>query len=257
MIKKITIIGAGNVATHLAKSFYNSGFEIIQVYSRAIENANQLSQQVNAKAIESLTLLNNQTDFYLICIKDDAIEAILKSILFKDKLIAHTSGSIPMEVFKANNHENFGIFYPLQTFSKDKAINLNEVPFCIEGNNKDTGNQLFEIALQLSENVHFVNSEQRKKLHVAAVFACNFTNYMYTVAHDITTKNDINFGILTPLIKETANKVVENSPASMQTGPARRNDAAVIKNHLEMLADNENYQQIYELVTKSIVESNN
>lgn len=253
MIKKITIIGAGNVATHLAKSFYDNGFEIVQIYSRNIENATVLANQVAAKAINALSLLNNQTDFYLVSIKDDAIVQVLKSVPFKDKLIAHTSGSIPMDVLKENNFKQFGIFYPLQTFSKDKTVHLNEVPFCIEGNNKDTDKLLSEIALKLSENVHFINSDQRKKLHVAAVFACNFSNYMYTIANDITSKNDIDFDILKPLILETANKIINNPPTSMQTGPAKRNDDEVIKNHLEMLSDNADYQQIYTLITKSIV----
>lgn len=257
MINKITILGAGNVATHLAKSFFDHGFDIVQVYSRNLENATSLAKLVNAEAINTLTLLDNATDFYLICIKDDAIELVLKNILFKDKLIAHTSGSIPMSVLKENNFKQYGIFYPLQTFSKDKVVNLKEVPFCIEGNNQDADNQLFEMALQLSENVHFVNSEQRKKLHVAAVFACNFTNYMYTIAHDITSKNDINFDILKPLIKETANKILENKPATMQTGPAKRKDEEVIKNHLQMLSDNKDYHDIYKLITTNIINENN
>ena len=240
------------MATHLATSFYQQGFEIVQVFSKTLENATKLSQTTNAKPINSLNLLNNEADFYIICIKDDAINEVLQRIIFKGKIIAHTSGSIPIDVFKTNSYQNYGIFYPLQTFSKEKAINLKEVPFCIEGNNNDTENQLFEMAIHLSDHVHFVSSEQRKKLHLAAVFACNFTNYMYTIANDITSKNDINFDILKPLIKETANKIMENNPATMQTGPAIRKDTAVINNHLEMLSDDKDYQAIYKLVSDSI-----
>jgi predicted short-subunit dehydrogenase-like oxidoreductase (DUF2520 family) len=253
LINKVSIIGAGNVATHLAKSFFDNGFDIGQVFSRNLDNATILANQINAKAINTLSLLNSKADFYLICVKDDAVEQVLKNILFKDKVIAHTSGSVSMDIFFANNYLNYGIFYPLQTFSKDKEVNLKEIPFCIEGSNKSTENQLFEMALNLSDSVHFVNSEQRKVLHLAAVFACNFTNYMYTIANDITTKNDIDFDILKPLIKETAQKIMDNSPLAMQTGPAKRNDEEIIKNHLQMLSNNKAYQAIYKLITEQII----
>lgn len=253
MNNKITIIGAGNVATHLAKSLHTNGFDIVEIFSQNINNAKSLAKLVNAKPINTLNLLNTCSDLYLICIKDDAIDAVLKQLTFNNKLIAHTSGSISMEVFKQNNFKNYGILYPLQTFSKFKEVNLSEVPFCIEGNNNSVEQKLSDIAIKLSKNVHLVNSEQRKKLHIAAVFACNFTNYMYTIAYDITSKNDINFDILKPLIKETASKIADNSPASMQTGPAKRNDDDVIKNHLEMLSTNAAYHDIYKLITTNII----
>lgn len=254
MIKKITIIGAGNVATHLGKSFAINNYLINQVYSHSIENAKSLATEVSSEATNNIAELKADSDFYIICVKDDVINELIKRIPFKDKLIAHTSGSVSMDAFKENNFLNYGIFYPLQTFSKNKEVDLNKVPFCIEGANPTTEKELIGLAQQLTSKAYSISSEQRKVVHLAAVFACNFSNFMYTIADDITSKHNINFEILKPLILETAKKINNDSPFSMQTGPATRNDQEIIKNHIHMLADNKDYQDIYELITQSIID---
>lgn len=250
-IKTITFIGAGNVATHLAKALFNEDFEIEQVYSNNINNALALADEVNSIAIDNIINLNSNSDLYIVAIKDDAIESVLQQITDKNIFIVHTSGSIPINVFEQTGFNNYGIFYPLQTFSKSKTINLLEVPFCIEANENE--NILIELANKLSNSVHLVNSEQRKKLHLAAVFACNFTNHMYAIAEDLCLKNNVNFNILKPLIKETADKITLNHAKDVQTGPAKRNDKKIIQHHIEQLSDSISYQDIYKLITESII----
>ena len=249
-IKSITFIGAGNVATHLAKAFFNEGFDIEQVYSQNIDNALLLADEVQSIAIDNLVTLNSNADLYIISIKDDAIESVLQQVLDKNIFITHTSGSIPITIFEESGFKNFGIFYPLQTFSKSKTINLLEVPFCIEANENES--LLYDLANKLSNSVHLVSSEQRKKLHLAAVFACNFTNHMYAIAEDLCLKNNVNFNILKPLIRETAEKITLNHAKDVQTGPAIRNDEKIIANHLSQLDDLINYQEIYRLITQNI-----
>jgi predicted short-subunit dehydrogenase-like oxidoreductase (DUF2520 family) len=250
-IKTITFIGAGNVATHLAKAFFFEDFEIEQVYSNNIDNALALADEVNSIAIDNVINLNSNSDLYIVAIKDDAIEPILQQITDKNIFIVHTSGSIPINVFEQTGFNNYGIFYPLQTFSKSKAINLLEVPFCIEANEQE--DILVELANKLSNSVHLVSSEQRKKLHLAAVFACNFTNHMYAIAEDLCLKNNVNFNILKPLIRETAEKITLNHAKNVQTGPAKRKDEKIIQHHIEQLSDSKSYQDIYKLITESII----
>ncbi len=249
-IKSISFIGAGNVATHLAKALFEEGYHIDQIYSRNIDNALMLADEVQSIAVDNIQNINSTADLYILSINDDGISSVLKHITNKNVFITHTSGSIHIDVFKDNGFTNYGIFYPLQTFSKTKQVNLLEVPFCIEANENEVA--LVELANKLSNSVNLVSSEQRKKLHLAAVFACNFTNYMYHVAEDICTKNDVNFNILKPLIKETAQKIAINHPIDVQTGPAKRGDQEIINYHLDQLKDSPNYQEIYELITQNI-----
>jgi predicted short-subunit dehydrogenase-like oxidoreductase (DUF2520 family) len=254
-IKSISFIGSGNVATHLAYNFFNNGFTINEIFSKSKENAEYLASKTNALASNSINQINTISDIYIISIKDDVINDVIRELPFKNKLIVHTSGSTPMSILK--DFDNYGIFYPLQTFSKEKNVNMAEVPFCIEASNNNIQQLLLDLGKTISKNVCLINSEQRKKLHLAAVFACNFTNYMYQIANDITSENNVDFNILRPLILETAKKIQENSPASMQTGPAIRNDEEVINNHLEQLANSKSYQEIYKIITKSIIKKTN
>ncbi len=253
MIKTITLIGSGNVATHLGKAFLNQGVEINQVYSYNKDNAFELANQLNAMPCDEIKFISDESDAYFICIKDDYIEDIAQQLSVKNKIVVHTSGSVPLQIL--NQFENHGIFYPLQTFSKEKDLDLTTVPFCIEANNKKTKHALLEFAKTLSNNVHEIDSEQRKKIHLAAVFACNFSNYMYSIAEDILRQEHLNFEMLKPLILETAKKTQENSPKAMQTGPAIRNDQEVIKEHIELLNDSKKHQEIYQLISHAILNS--
>ncbi|PCJ23689.1 MAG: oxidoreductase [Flavobacteriales bacterium] len=251
-IKTITLLGAGNVANHLGKALLNNGFSINQVYSKSIDNTYILASELNAMPCDDTKFLTNESDLYLVCIKDDFIEEIVNQLLFTNKMVAHTSGSVAMDIL--SKFDNYGILYPLQTFSKDKEVTISDVPFCIEANNATNEQTLLELGKKLSNSVHKINSEQRKTIHLAAVFACNFSNHMYAIAENILTQNNLDFSLLKPLILETAKKVQNNTPSTIQTGPAIRNDDDVIKNQLEMLADSKDYQDIYKLITDNIID---
>ena len=254
MIKTITIIGAGNLATHLGRALLHKGFEINQVYSYAKDNAFELANELNAMPCDEIKFISDESDLYLVCIKDDKIQQVVNELSFKKKIVVHSSGSIPMDVL--NQFANYGILYPLQTFSKEKEVIMENVPFCIEANNERTKKSLMDLAKVLSNNVQEINSEQRKMIHLAAVFACNFSNHMYTISEDILKQNNLDFNLLKPLILETAKKIQDNSPATVQTGPAKRNDKEVIENHVKQLENNSVYQDIYKLITETIIKDN-
>ncbi|MCW8898173.1 MAG: DUF2520 domain-containing protein [Flavobacteriales bacterium] len=252
-IKRISIIGSGNVAISVSKAIVNKGLTLVQVVGRKIENVQALLAKLNSEqlieAVTDFNRLNKEVDCFIVCVNDDAIVSVLKDFPFKDKLVVHTSGSVGLSVF--SGFEKYGVFYPLQTFSKENPIAFDEVPLCIEGSSKEVFDELIELGKTLSNKVVELNSQQREVLHLAAVFACNFSNYMYQVADELTTKNKIDFSILLPLINETANKINKQSPKEAQTGPAKRNDQQTIDKHLAMLEDNTN-KELYKLITKLI-----
>ncbi|MDG1476510.1 MAG: DUF2520 domain-containing protein [Vicingaceae bacterium] len=255
MIKNITILGSGNVATHLGKALLKEGYSINQVYSPNKDNAFDLANELNAMPCDDPKFITDESHIYIIAIKDDFIDKIAQQLLLKDKIVVHTSGSIAMDVL--SQFDNHGIFYPLQTFSKDTAVNISDVPFCIEANNEATKNHLLALAKTLSNKVYEIDSEQRKKIHVAAVFACNFSNYLCSISEDILKENNMDLDILKPLILETAQKIQTNSPIAVQTGPAKRNDQEVIENHIKLLGNTEAYKDIYQLITDNIIKQHN
>lgn len=251
---KITIIGAGNVATHLTKRLHEKGHEILQIFNRNLESAVFLANEINAEAIDDFQKINLESDVYLIAISDDAIAAVgekLATILPQQAIIAHTSGATSSKVFQPF-FENYGVFYPLQTFSKNRQADFEKLPFCIEGSNQNTENQLVALANSICPNVYLIDDKQRSVLHVAAVFANNFTNYLMAISDEMVTKENIPFDLLKPLIHETIAKISENAPKSMQTGPARRGDKATLAKHQAYLEEYPNYQKIYELLSAAI-----
>ncbi len=249
---KISIIGSGNLATQLGLALYNEGYFISQVFSRNKNNAEVLSKKLKAKAINDLKKLSNDSSIYIIAVKDDAVESVAKQLKLKDRIIVHTSGSVSMDVLKKTS-KNYGVFYPLQTFSKDKKSNFKVIPICIEANNSNTSTTLQYFAKSISGNVQKVNSEQRKKIHLAAVFACNFSNHMFAIAEQILAKDKLSLDLLKPLIEETANKIKENKPSKVQTGPAARNDKKTMNAHLKLLSKEKKLQKIYSLLSESIM----
>jgi predicted short-subunit dehydrogenase-like oxidoreductase (DUF2520 family) len=253
---RITIIGSGNVATHLAAAFKNAGHRIVQVYSRNMQNAALLAYHVGAEAIDDMDNINSETDIFIIAVKDDAIGDIVPQLTKYDKLIAHTSGAASLAHILAFT-DKAGVFYPLQTFSKTKELNFNEVPLCIEGADEAITKQLEELARTVSNNVYRVNTNQRGVLHLAAVFACNFTNYMYAVSQQLLAGSDMDFAMLRPLILETADKIREHLPADVQTGPAIRNDEKTMQGHLQMLNNEPKLQELYRLLSQGIIKNNN
>lgn len=249
----IVFIGAGNLATNLAKELYYKGFRIAQIYSRTVEAAQVLAQTVEAEYTTDLSTVINNARLYIVSLKDTAfVELLPEIILGKEKgLWVHTAGSIPMNVWEGQI-ERYGVFYPMQTFSKQRKVDFSDIPIFVESNSAEDTRFLKDIAAVLSERVYEATSEQRKSLHLAAVFTCNFTNHMYTLAADLLEKYELPFEVMLPLIDETARKVHELNPHLAQTGPAIRYDKNVINNHLQMLVDDPQIQELYRLISESI-----
>jgi predicted short-subunit dehydrogenase-like oxidoreductase (DUF2520 family) len=249
---RITIIGSGNVATHLAAAFKNAGHRIVQVYSRDMQNAALLAYHVKADPIADLAQIDPETDIFIIAVKDDAIGLVAEQLAPHQKLMVHTSGATDLYCLLAFS-DNVGVFYPLQTFSKTKEVNFRTVPLCIEGADQDIAKQLKELAYGISNSVYDIDSPQRKTLHLAAVFACNFPNYLYNVAQQILAQDGLSFDLIRPLILETAEKVQNSLPATVQTGPAIRNDETTMNNHLQLLNNLPQLQQLYTLLSQGII----
>lgn len=249
--QKIVLIGAGNVATHLGTTLYKAGHTILQVYSPHIKSAGALAKKLNAQAITDLKKLATHGSIYIISVKDDVVAELAKQLELKDQIVIHTSGSVEMTALK-NTSKNYGVFYPLQTFSKNKAVDFSTIPICIEASNKTTKNTLKRFAKSISKHVEEIDSSQRKILHLSAVFACNFSNHMYTIAASLLTKHQLSFDLLKPLILETADKIKHHDPALMQTGPAIRNDKKTMEAHLKLLSANKKLKTIYKLISEHI-----
>ena len=245
---RVVLLGAGNVATHLVNAFSNAkNIELVQIYARKKSSL----KYIQKNNISTTTNLNELkvADVYIIAIADDAIAEFSHQLkIKKNALVVHTSGSVAMNAI--NNNFRKGVFYPLQTFSKEKSINFKTVPLCLEAEHKQDLVILEKLASAISNAVYFINSKQRETLHVAAVFVNNFTNHFYHIGKTICKEHDVPFAILQPLIQETAKKILDLTPYDAQTGPAKRNDSNTIARHLEQLPDN--YKEIYSLLTKSI-----
>lgn len=250
-MNSVVILGSGNVANHLAQAFIDAQeIELIQIYCRDKEKLNHWSKKIDI--IDDLTQLKT-ADVYIISISDDAIKGFSKTLKIKDSLVVHTSGSVSINGLKGDYEK--GVFYPLQTFTKSKKVNFKDIPICIETISKNQLIKLEKIASAISNNVFIIDTEQRKKLHLSAVFANNFVNYLYSISNEICDKNNIPFEILHPLILETASKIKSSNPTEIQTGPAKRNDKKTIQKQLKQL--NGNQKEIYKLLTKSIIKKYN
>ncbi len=246
---KVTVLGSGNVAHHLVGAFAkNDAIEIVQVFSRKKENAPSLS---DPDTITNDLATLAEADVYIIAVSDNAVASISSELPFKNRLVVHTSGSIPLDALHDDNRK--GVFYPLQTFSKNKPVDFNEIPICIEAQFAEDYQLLEQLARAISEKTFAINTNQRKALHVAAVFVNNFTNHLYKIGSDICEENQVPFEILKPLIKETAEKVMTLAPDEAQTGPAKRIDTTTIITHLNFLSDT-NQKNLYEILTQSIIE---
>ncbi|WP_340114990.1 Rossmann-like and DUF2520 domain-containing protein [Maribellus mangrovi] len=250
---KIVFIGAGNLATHLSQALQKAGFEIVQVYSRTEESSKTLAEKLNTNYTSDIKALLKTADIYFVALKDSAVNEVLSQTDLDNKLLVHTSGSL---LLSALNHysKNYGVLYPLQTFSKSIYVEFREIPVFIEASSPGIENELIQIAKTISGKVSCLNSEKRKSLHIAAVFACNFVNYFYTLAAGYLGKNKISFDVLHPLIKETAKKATEMPPVDAQTGPAVRFDENVINDHLESLKNYPELKELYNSISRRIFE---
>ena len=244
---KVSIIGSGNLAHHLIQAFQsNSSIELVQVVAR---NTKTVAHLLDSNRIISDYTQLQEADLYIIAVSDDSIAEVSTALPFENRLVAHTSGTVSIDSLDPKNHR--AVFYPLQSFSKDKAVNFKTIPLCLETENEKDATTLKLIANAISDAVYDINSEQRKALHVAAVFVNNFVNHLYLIGNEICDANAIPFAILKPLIQETANKVATLSPKAAQTGPAKRNDISTIAAHQQFLTD-ETQAAIYNLLTHSI-----
>ncbi len=251
-IQKITLIGSGRVATQLGLKLAAKHKKIVQVYSRHPEAARQLAARLGAEAIDDLSRINGDSDLYIISVVDDAVAKVAAKLSLAGKIVVHTSGSVPIQVLQNANWKS-GVFYPLQTFAKDKNVDFKNIPICIEASDKETETSLTMLARELSEDVRMVNSEQRMMIHVAAVFANNFTNFMYLMSQELLEKSGLSFDILLPLIRETTDKLNHILPREAQTGPAARGDEEVIQKHLKILEEHEGKKIIYQHISEYIL----
>lgn len=251
MIEKVVLIGAGNLATQLGLALHEKNIQVKQVYSRTLVSAKTLAEKLNAGHTTDLSKLETDADLYVIAVKDSSIQEILENLPTEDGLIVHTAGSVPMKILEGFS-VNYGVFYPLQTFSKDRKVDFFNIPVCIEANHPSNLVKLQELAGKLSGTVRQINSEERKTLHLAAVFVNNFVNHFYAIGADLLHGKKMGFDLLKPLIKETAAKIENLNPIVSQTGPARRNDQNVIQSHLKLLEDKPEYRKIYSFVSESI-----
>lgn len=252
---KVVFIGAGNVATHMATAMSACGFNVIQIYSRTDESARILASKIGESTTytNQISNINPNADIYIFSLKDSVLQEIASSITPNSGIWVHTAGSMPLEIFEGLN-QHYGVIYPLQTFSKNKPLDWSNVPIFLEASDQKTLDILYGVALQISSKVYELSSEKRKYVHLTGVFACNFTNYMYSVSADILKKADLPFDVALPLIEETCNKVHTLSPIEAQTGPAVRYDENVMKKHLNLI-DDEQLKELYRLMSEKIYEN--
>lgn len=247
--QRISIIGSGNVATHLATNLA-SAHTIVEVYSHSLENAKLLADKVRCKYTADIEHLDSSADIYIFSVKDSVLESLLTKVTLQGKVIVHTAGSLPLDIL-ASSSDKYGVIYPLQSISKNVSINFSEVPLFIEGSSAETTQLLLSVAQSISQKVYEADTTFRGKIHLAAVFACNFANDLYAIAAEILESGGIPFDVLLPLIDETTRKVHTTQPRLAQTGPAIRYDKNIINKHISMLSD-ERLKQIYQLITEDI-----
>lgn len=257
-LDQVVLIGAGNVGWHLGRRLKERGINIAQVFSRSLERAETLGTELACPVtnrLQEITPLDHC--LYLLAIKDDNIEAVAGELAYLSnsrRAIAHTSGAVESSVLK-DHFENYGVFYPLQTLSRDRPVDFEKLPLCVYSPNGPVENALKELAQKLSSQVQVINDNERKILHVAAVFVNNFSNHLFVVGKQIVEKEGLSFDLLRPLIAETAAKVMENAPESMQTGPAIRGDQKTILSHLRYLQKYPEFQNLYRVISHSIENS--
>lgn len=258
-ISSVVLIGAGNVATHLGHIFSENGIPVPQVFSRKKEKSKKLAEKLNAEYTNQLSSVFPNADVYILAVHDDAIKDVAEQLIkngLSKKLIVHTSGATPQTVFSSTGAKRYGTFYPLQTFSPGSIPDFNDIPICVDANSKTDLTALQALAKKISPKVYQISDEERAVLHVAAVFANNFSNHLFHAASDILAKNNLPFELLLPLINETVNKLEKGTPSEMQTGPARRKDEETINKHLDYLTNFPQYKKLYELLTEGIKKQN-
>ncbi len=253
--RSVVLVGAGNVATHLGKALAAEGHRILQVYSRTSESSARLSVALNCPYTNNIQEITPGADIYIFCVADDALESLLQKFPHKNAFVIHTAGSVSIDVIIKAGISDAGVFYPLQTFSRNIEVDFKNIPVFIEAPKKEKLKLLRNLGTRLRAKVIEATSEQRLQLHIAAVFACNFTNYMYAVAKQILDSNNLPFELLHPLMEETLRKALNAHPTRVQTGPAVRKDFTVLHRHIKSLDENPALQKLYNFVSQSIIEN--
>lgn len=250
---KIGFIGSGNLATQMAPALKKKGHQIVFVYSRSITNAKKLAAVCKAKAYNKVNDIPSDADVYIVALQDDQIDSIVNHLDFEPKCILHTSGSVSIDVFQ-KKIKNAGVLYPLQTFTKNQSPIWKKIPIFTEGRNTLSHRIANTLAKQLSDSVKNASSEKRRTIHLSAVFANNFVNHLYSLSAEILRNEKISFDILKPLILETTERIMKNDPATIQTGPARRNDIKTMKKHLQLLSKDSSKKKVYKVLSASIID---
>jgi predicted short-subunit dehydrogenase-like oxidoreductase (DUF2520 family) len=252
----VSFIGAGNLAWHVAPALDNAGYSVKEVYSRNRRNADALVERLyDAETKADLDFSSSKSSVFIIAVSDDVIGDIAQEIaLPEDAILVHTSGSQPLSVLGYAATPNLGVFYPLQTFTKDKKVEFNSIPIFVESETAIVEKRLMAMAKEIAKNVFKINSEERKALHVAAVFAANFTNHMLYLAQEIMRENALSYEWLKPLISEMITKSLSIGPENAQTGPARRGDLATLDKHMDFLKGDETVSELYKIISQDIVD---
>lgn len=247
----VIMLGAGNVGTHLARALHSSGTDIRQVYSRSEESASILARELHTAWTVRTSEILPDADVYFLTVKDDVLHPFLKSAPLENKFLVHCSGSLSLQDLMAYTSE-CGVLYPLQTFSRSRNVDFSEVPVFLEYSSERAGSVLKQLAAGLTGRVYLADSVQRVKLHISAVFACNFVNHLYSVAASLLKDIPLDFEVLVPLIRETMQKAGVMDPFLAQTGPAVRNDKEIIQKHMQLLASTPDLQELYRMLTEHI-----
>lgn len=250
-MKTITILGSGNVGTHLAKAFHQAGYQILQVWSREYDHAETLANQVFAEPIDRLKLLYPFADVYLLAVSDDGLFDLALDLRLRDSLVLHTAGSVSLKVLQTISRKH-GVVWSPQTFIRDVAMDYSQLPFCVEGSSAAVEGMIGELLQPVSNHIYHVDSSQRQWLHLAAVMTNNFGNAVNALAQDILQQHGLPFEILHPLISMTAEKLKHGGLWQQQTGPARRQDQKTIDNQRRLIADDAKMLQLYDLMTDII-----
>ena len=251
---KIVLIGAGNLATHLGKALHAAGHDMVQVFSRTMQSAETLASLLDAEPLTDMAQVRDDADVYIFSVKDSALEQLISQLCGGEKKVfLHTAGSMPMSVFRGKAL-HYGVLYPMQTFSKQREVDFSIIPCFIEANDEFALKQIEGLAGQISHRVFQLFSEDRKYLHLSAVFACNFANHCYAASQELLQQHGIPFDVMLPLIDETAAKVHGMTPKEAQTGPAVRYDENVIGKQIQLLENQPYFQKIYDCMSKSIHE---
>lgn len=253
---KIVLIGAGNLATHLGKALHTAGHDMVQVFSRTMQSAEALASLLDAEPLTDIAQVRDDADVYIFSVKDSALEQLISRLCGdEEKVFLHTAGSMPMSVFKGMA-QHYGVLYPMQTFSKQREVDFSIIPCFVEANDEFAQKQIEGLAREISGRVYQLSSEDRKYLHLSAVFACNFANHCYAISQELLQEHGIPFDVMLPLISETAAKVHEMMPKDAQTGPAVRYDENVIGKQSQLLENHPHFKKVYDSMSKSIHELN-